>query len=107
MALAYAPGPFGSNAASRALVRPCRSEEHTSELQSRQYLVCRLLLEKKNTFAFLTLPSIFPLPAHPCALASPTSLLFLSSLLSRFPSAIPTLSSPHRPSDLTIPVYQS
>src|SRR5258707_9518181 len=30
----------------RALVR--RSEEHTSELQSRQYLVCRLLLEKKK-----------------------------------------------------------
>src|SRR3712207_7910907 len=29
-----------------------RSEEHTSELQSRQYLVCRLLLEKKkNTYA--------------------------------------------------------
>src|SRR3712207_6858376 len=28
---------------------PARSEEHTSELQSRQYLVCRLLLEKKNT----------------------------------------------------------
>src|SRR3712207_6873272 len=26
-----------------------RSEEHTSELQSRQYLVCRLLLEKQNT----------------------------------------------------------
>src|SRR3712207_7360708 len=31
-----------------------RSEEHTSELQSRQYLVCRLLLEKKNTSAYLT-----------------------------------------------------
>src|SRR3712207_1512032 len=30
-----------------------RSEEHTSELQSRQYLVCRLLLEKKNTFNLL------------------------------------------------------
>src|SRR3712207_8401121 len=29
-----------------------RSEEHTSELQSRQYLVCRLLLEKKNTLWF-------------------------------------------------------
>src|SRR3712207_8179516 len=29
--------------------QPQRSEEHTSELQSRQYLVCRLLLEKKNT----------------------------------------------------------
>src|SRR3712207_8338349 len=28
---------------------PFRSEEHTSELQSRQYLVCRLLLEKKYT----------------------------------------------------------
>src|SRR3712207_8102869 len=28
--------------------RKIRSEEHTSELQSRQYLVCRLLLEKKN-----------------------------------------------------------
>src|SRR3712207_7334830 len=28
--------------------RPFRSEEHTSELQSRQYLVCRLLLEKKK-----------------------------------------------------------
>src|SRR2546429_5241585 len=33
------------------VVRPCRSkrsEEHTSELQSRLHLVCRLLLEKKN-----------------------------------------------------------
>src|SRR3712207_7812421 len=28
-----------------------RSEEHTSELQSRQYLVCRLLLEKKTTMS--------------------------------------------------------
>src|SRR3712207_7583890 len=31
-----------------------RSEEHTSELQSRQYLVCRLLLEKKNTKTRMT-----------------------------------------------------
>src|SRR3712207_8558051 len=37
----------GGGAAQRA-VRAARSEEHTSELQSRQYLVCRLLLEKKN-----------------------------------------------------------
>src|SRR3712207_7338509 len=29
-------------------LRDARSEEHTSELQSRQYLVCRLLLEKKK-----------------------------------------------------------
>src|SRR3712207_8409785 len=36
-----------------------RSEEHTSELQSRQYLVCRLLLEKKKLlYSRLTLPSI-------------------------------------------------
>src|SRR3712207_7411326 len=34
------------NPQSRVLV--LRSEEHTSELQSRQYLVCRLLLEKKS-----------------------------------------------------------
>src|SRR3712207_7546700 len=37
-----------------------RSEEHTSELQSRQYLVCRLLLEKKNTLKLLyfSLPTL-------------------------------------------------
>src|SRR5947199_1488520 len=39
-------------AASRA---GTRSEEHTSELQSLRHLVCRLLLEKKNVAAFLTL----------------------------------------------------
>src|SRR3712207_8838977 len=32
---------------------PARSEEHTSELQSRQYLVCRLLLVKNNNAAIL------------------------------------------------------
>src|SRR3712207_8257552 len=36
---------------------PLRSEEHTSELQSRQYLVCRLLLEKKKT-------DIIPISQH-------------------------------------------
>src|SRR3712207_8538038 len=41
-----------------------RSEEHTSELQSRQYLVCRLLLEKKkiyhyNYYIYLILPPYF------------------------------------------------
>src|SRR3712207_7573494 len=33
----------------RAAEHAARSEEHTSELQSRQYLVCRLLLEKKKS----------------------------------------------------------
>src|SRR3712207_8693467 len=39
-----------------------RSEEHTSELQSRQYLVCRLLLEKKNSGN--TLPRRLPNIRH-------------------------------------------
>src|SRR3712207_7555449 len=39
----------GRPARRRARRRGRRSEEHTSELQSRQYLVCRLLLEKKKT----------------------------------------------------------
>src|SRR3712207_7052338 len=37
-----------------------RSEEHTSELQSRQYLVCRLLLEKKKKTQPLHNPSTYP-----------------------------------------------
>src|SRR3712207_8441403 len=37
-----------------------RSEEHTSELQSRQYLVCRLLLEKKTTSRIATLCPLSP-----------------------------------------------
>src|SRR3712207_7363800 len=42
--------PPGASSPPRPWTRgsPSRSEEHTSELQSRQYLVCRLLLEKKN-----------------------------------------------------------
>src|SRR3712207_8692619 len=43
--------PAGQDRAGAAASRPGdRSEEHTSELQSRQYLVCRLLLEKKKTY---------------------------------------------------------
>src|SRR3712207_8593423 len=40
-------------------VHHTRSEEHTSELQSRQYLVCRLLLEKKKIYT-LTASSVPP-----------------------------------------------
>src|SRR3712207_8422784 len=39
--------PISSSLASASFSSRPRSEEHTSELQSRQYLVCRLLLEKK------------------------------------------------------------
>src|SRR3712207_7444852 len=51
--------------------RPSRSEEHTSELQSRQYIVCRLLLEKKKK---ITLPRTTLLSPrsleHPCTSTS-------------------------------------
>src|SRR5947209_11639963 len=49
------PARLVSGGGSRPPVRraPGRSEEHTSELQSRQYLVCRLLLEKKKKKANL------------------------------------------------------
>src|SRR3712207_7076387 len=38
----------GGEPAQQSALEQVRSEEHTSELQSRQYLVCRLLLEKKK-----------------------------------------------------------
>src|SRR2546425_7916626 len=41
-------GRWIPTAATRGSSPPARSEEHTSELQSLAYLVCRLLLEKKN-----------------------------------------------------------
>src|SRR5687768_17816152 len=43
------PGTEPKSAEGRFLRALARSEEHTSELQSRLHLVCRLLLEKKNT----------------------------------------------------------
>src|SRR3712207_7987223 len=42
----------------RSLMLVTRSEEHTSELQSRQYLVCRLLLEKKKQ-KLLHVPNLY------------------------------------------------
>src|SRR5437762_7641755 len=42
-----------------------RSEEHTSELQSPMYLVCRLLLEKKNIINFVTTCTMASLLARP------------------------------------------
>src|SRR3712207_3179886 len=52
-------GRRGRPPATRARTRsPARSEEHTSELQSRQYIVCRLLLVKKLYFLSLMLGSV-------------------------------------------------
>src|SRR3712207_8780432 len=42
--------PLARGAPAQVPAHGSRSEEHTSELQSRQYLVCRLLLEKKKNF---------------------------------------------------------
>src|SRR3712207_7213312 len=42
------PEEYGGSGADFLTLCLARSEEHTSELQSRQYLVCRLLLEKKK-----------------------------------------------------------
>src|SRR3712207_7457647 len=55
-------GPTGGYAELRgevdgSQVDEVRSEEHTSELQSRQYLVCRLLLEKKKKTSMFYSPS--------------------------------------------------
>src|SRR5215203_5263453 len=47
-AIAPATCPTSVRSTVRCRAPPSRSEEHTSELQSRQYLVCRLLLEKKK-----------------------------------------------------------
>src|SRR2546422_7880545 len=56
---------FGFRAISRDAVR---SEEHTSELQSRLHLVCRLLLEKKKRTAFHSPRGA----ASACAVSNPT-----------------------------------
>src|SRR5476651_2270566 len=59
-----------------------RSEEHTSELQSRQYIVCRLLLEKKKTFKLFWLSETFTpwLVRNACSVASERNCSRLSSL---------------------------
>src|SRR3712207_8918886 len=49
------PSRAGSRWACSAEMYDSRSEEHTSELQSRQYLVCRLLLEKKKIYKIHTI----------------------------------------------------
>src|SRR5947209_8931767 len=48
----------------RARWRAWRSEEHTSELQSRQYLVCRLLLEKKKDWHTIQIRADIPKLAY-------------------------------------------
>src|SRR5258707_7141466 len=63
-----------------------RSEEHTSELQSRQYLVCRLLLEKKTYQVRLALLSELPARAY---LTSLLYQLYTSSTQDKIKVALP------------------
>src|SRR3712207_7879770 len=56
------PEDHGAGGGALGIAQPdLRSEEHTSELQSRQYLVCRLLLEKKKYLS--SSPSMPTLPS--------------------------------------------
>src|SRR5258707_7660358 len=59
--------PAGGSQVVRGGERHDRSEEHTSELQSRQYLVCRLLLEKQKILFHL-------IPACPIRQSAPPTL---------------------------------
>src|SRR3712207_6849308 len=61
-------GEGGEDHADVGVLEVDRSEEHTSELQSRQYLVCRLLLEKKKKYTPFSLP-----PHPPPSFLSPSS----------------------------------
>src|SRR3712207_8101535 len=57
---------FESDSSLRSIIsRNPRSEEHTSELQSRQYLVCRLLLEKKTILTLSYPQATIPLTSQP------------------------------------------
>src|SRR5438067_6912022 len=64
-----------SNVAATAQMSGARSEEHTSELQSRFDLVCRLLLEKKKT---TDSPTDTTLPCTPPLTRAPPSVSILS-----------------------------
>src|SRR5687768_18231349 len=79
---------------------PCapRSEEHTSELQSRLHLVCRLLLEKKKFTCTSTSTSSPPPPRPPLSPPSPSISCFASPVF----STRPTSSLPPPPFSSTI-----
>src|SRR3712207_7022151 len=63
--------------------RDVRSEEHTSELQSRQYLVCRLLLEKQNHR--VAVPRLLRSSLLPLATRQPSPPLVTALLLTSVP----------------------
>src|SRR6478672_5184769 len=89
--LVFVPPP-----ARRRMHVPARSEEHTSELQSRSDLVCRLLLEKKKSTPTTSIMWIKPLNetpacvlAPPCVLTPVLRICYFISLLSVLSNLFP------------------
>src|SRR3712207_388888 len=98
MALALYPVTMNQimSIADSGKIMPPRSEEHTSELQSRQYLVCRLLLEKKNKHYFSSsLLSRLSLPTPRLSILLPNSFYRFS------------LTSPVYSPSLSLPTYHT
>src|SRR3712207_7321655 len=106
MKLVQAAASFTCTGSCACWNAPARSEEHTSELQSRQYIVCRLLLEKQHLLSIW--PGVLPsLPPASSTLNRPAALnlhpLYLPSApprtrspsISRLSSLSPPRSPPH------------
>src|SRR2546429_5052132 len=60
----FAPRPAGNAQPRWPALRRKRSEEHTSELQSRLHLVCRLLLEKKKKKSYVVTSELLRVSSH-------------------------------------------
>src|SRR5437773_7719559 len=58
--LGHKPKRLGTRQCDRDKAHPCRSEEHTSELQSHHEIVCRLLLEKKKSTRWPSSTGVIP-----------------------------------------------
>src|SRR5256884_65769 len=85
-----------------------RSEEHTSELQSRLHLVCRLLLEKKNRFTSTTCSAFrgsSPIRVRPSTCIRRTGCCTSTSPRRPSPSACVPIRAPHPTlSSLSLPI---
>src|SRR2546429_1706219 len=91
-------GGWVKNRVNRGQEFVIRSEEHTSELQSRLHLVCRLLLEKKNTdLTGMTGSKSTPPSGMRHNASSQWSQIDCCQLSTLIPTARPRCLSPHRP----------
>src|SRR5690606_40895205 len=96
-ALMFSPFWISSSTYSTSMpfsARKIRSEEHTSELQSRENLVCRLLLEKKKNSTRRKHRAITPRPHPPCPPKIGSSLLAQSAFVGHRHAPTPTYRGP-------------